>query len=61
VVNGKNASEVDQQDQFVEMVNVNQEKAVVVAHKIAEIAHREAVEVILPVILKLMVQMVRSV
>jgi hypothetical protein len=44
VVNGKNASEVDQQDQFVEMVNVNQEKAVVVVHKIVEVA--EAVEVL---------------
>jgi sRNA-binding regulator protein Hfq len=45
IVNGKNASGVvDQQDQFVEMVNVNQEKVVVVVRKIVEVAHREAVE-----------------
>jgi hypothetical protein len=40
IINGKNASAADQQDQFVEMVNVNQEKVVVVARKIAEAVHR---------------------
>jgi hypothetical protein len=45
IINGKNVSEVvDQEDQFVEMVNVNQEKAVVVVPKIAEAA--VAVEVL---------------
>jgi hypothetical protein len=45
IINGKNVSGVGQQDQFVEMVNVNQEKVVAVARKIAEAVHRvEAVE-----------------
>ena len=59
IINGKNALKVvDQEDQFVEMVNVNQEKVVVVVHKIAEVVHQV---VIPPAILKLMVQMAQLV
>jgi hypothetical protein len=47
IINGKNASEYNHLHhlhQVVEMVNVNQEKAVVVVRKIVEVVHREAVE-----------------
>jgi hypothetical protein len=44
IINGKNASELHHHlHHNVEMVNVNQEKVVVVAHKIAEVAHQEEV------------------